>query len=116
MAVRSMETAETAMETDGDGSGGTFPFRQGARTETYVPRNSSAAAAELRNSSGNFADSPRVFCREATYRRRGVVRIGPGWPHNGWVRPGARSRPPVVWAAPSPPLALVRSSVLFQEK
>jgi hypothetical protein len=30
MAVRSMETAETAMETDGDGSGGTSPSRQGA--------------------------------------------------------------------------------------
>jgi hypothetical protein len=32
MAVRSMETAETAMETDGDGSGGTSPSRQGAET------------------------------------------------------------------------------------
>jgi hypothetical protein len=50
MAVRSMETAETAMETDGDGSGGTSPSRQGAEIETSVPRNSSAAAAELRNS------------------------------------------------------------------
>jgi hypothetical protein len=50
MAVRSMETAETAMETDGDGSGGTSPSRQGARTETSVPRNSSTAAVELRNS------------------------------------------------------------------
>jgi hypothetical protein len=57
MAVRSMETAETAMETDGDGSGGTYPSRQGAGTETSIPRNSSAAAAaELRNSSGNFSD------------------------------------------------------------
>jgi hypothetical protein len=50
MAVRSMETAETAMETDGDGSGGTSLSRQGVRTETSVPRNLSAAAAELRNS------------------------------------------------------------------
>jgi hypothetical protein len=50
MAVRSMETAETAMETNGDNSGGTFPSRQGAGTETSVPRNSSIAAAELRNS------------------------------------------------------------------
>jgi hypothetical protein len=47
MAVRSMEMAETAMETDGDGSGGTSPSRQGAGTETSVPRNSSTAAAEL---------------------------------------------------------------------
>jgi hypothetical protein len=37
MAVRSMETVETVMETDGDGSGGTFLSWQGARTETSVP-------------------------------------------------------------------------------
>jgi hypothetical protein len=49
-AVRSMETAKTVMETDGDGSGGTSLSRQGARTETSVLRNSSAVAAELRNS------------------------------------------------------------------
>jgi hypothetical protein len=84
MAVRSMETAETAetaMETDGDGSGGTSLSRQGAGTETSVPRNSSVAAAELRNSSGNFADSPRVFRHGALYRRRGVVRGLPGHAH-----------------------------------
>jgi hypothetical protein len=68
MAVRSMETAETAMETGGDGSGGTSPSRQDAGTETFVPRNSSVVAAELRNSSGNFADCFRVFHREALYR------------------------------------------------
>jgi hypothetical protein len=37
MAARSMETVETAMETDGDGSGGTSPSQQGAETETSVP-------------------------------------------------------------------------------
>jgi hypothetical protein len=37
MAVRSMEMVETAMETNGDGSGGTFPFQQGARIETSIP-------------------------------------------------------------------------------
>jgi hypothetical protein len=116
MAVRSMETAETAMETDGDGSGGTSPSRQGAGIETSIPQNSSVVAAELRNCSGNFADSLRVFRREATYRRRGIIRRRPGWPHNGWVRLGAGPRPPVVWAAPGPPPALVRSSVLFREK
>jgi hypothetical protein len=56
--VRSMKTAETAMETDRDGSGGTSLSRQGAGTETSIPRNSSMAAAEMRNSSGNFVDSP----------------------------------------------------------
>jgi hypothetical protein len=76
-----METVETTMETDGDGSGGTPPSWQGARTETSVPRNSSAAAAELWNCSRNLADPPRVFCPEASYRRRGVVRSGPRPPH-----------------------------------
>jgi hypothetical protein len=81
MAVRSMETAETVMETDGDGFGGTSPSRQGAGTETSVPQNLSMAAAELRNCSGNFTDPLRVFCPEALYRRRGVVRGLPGPPH-----------------------------------
>jgi hypothetical protein len=74
MAVRSMETAETAMETDGDGSGGTSPSQQGAETETSVPRNLSSMAAVLRNCSGKNADRFRVFRWEASYRRRGIVR------------------------------------------
>jgi hypothetical protein len=81
MAVRSMEAAETTMETDGDGSEGTSPSRQVAEIETSVPLNSSTAAAELRNCSRNFADSPRVFHSEALYRRRGVVRSGLRPPH-----------------------------------
>jgi hypothetical protein len=56
MAVRSMEMAETAMETDGDGSGGTFPSQQGAGIETSVPQNLSSMVAELRNCSGKNAD------------------------------------------------------------
>jgi hypothetical protein len=76
-----METAEMAMETDGDGSGGTSLSRQGAGIEIFVPRNSSAAVAELRNSFWKFADSPRVFRPEALYRQRGVVRGLPGRPH-----------------------------------
>jgi hypothetical protein len=81
MAVRSMETAETAMETDGDGSGGTFPSWQGAGTETSVPQNSSIAVAELRNCFWKIADSFRVFCPEASYRRRGIIRGQPVRPH-----------------------------------
>ena len=34
---------------DGDGSGGNSPSRQGAGTETSVPRNLSSTAAELQN-------------------------------------------------------------------
>jgi hypothetical protein len=78
MAVRSMETAEMAMETDGDDSGGTSPSRQGAGIETSVPRNSLVATAELQNSFPKIADCFRVFRPEASYRRRGVVRSGPG--------------------------------------
>jgi hypothetical protein len=81
MAVRSMEMAETAMETDGDDSGGTSPSRQGAGIETYVPRNLSSTAAALRNCSGKNTDFLRDFRPEALYRRRGVVRGLPGRPH-----------------------------------
>jgi hypothetical protein len=56
MAVRSMEMEETAMETDGDGSGGTSPSRQRAGIETSVPQNLSSTAAELQNCSGKNAD------------------------------------------------------------
>jgi hypothetical protein len=76
-----METAETVMETDGDGSGSTSPSRQGVRTETSVPQNLALTAAGLRNCSGNFVDSLRVFCPEASYRRRGIVRGLPGRSH-----------------------------------
>jgi hypothetical protein len=79
--VRSMETAETVMETDGDGSGGTSPSRQDAGTETSISQNLSTVAAELRNSLWKIADPPRVFHPEALYRRRGVVRGLPGHPH-----------------------------------
>jgi hypothetical protein len=103
--VRSMEMAETAMETDGDGSGGTSPSRQGAETETSIPQNSSVVAAELRNSFWKFADCFRVFCREASYRRRGIVIGGPGAPHNGWAWPGARPRP-LLCGQPLAPLRL----------
>jgi hypothetical protein len=78
MAVRSMETAEMAMETDGDGNGGTSPSWQGAGTETSVPRNLSSMAAALRNCSGKNADCFRVFCREASYRRRALSGVDQG--------------------------------------
>jgi hypothetical protein len=116
MAVRSMETAETAMETDGDGSGGTFPSRQGAGTETSVPQNLASTAAALRNCSGNFADSFRVFRPEASYRRRGIIRGQPGAPHTRVVRPGPGPRHICVRAASGPPPALFRSSGSLREK
>jgi hypothetical protein len=99
MAVRSMEMAETVIETDGDGSGGTSPSRQGAETETSVPRNLSLAAAELRNYFWKIAESFRVFRPEASYRRRGDVRGGPRPPHTR-----------VAWPAPGPHQSCVREA------
>jgi hypothetical protein len=57
---------------DGDGSGGTSQSRQGAGTETSVPRNWSSTAAALQNFTGKNADSFRVFAIEALYRRKGA--------------------------------------------
>jgi hypothetical protein len=116
MAVRSMETVETAMDTNGDGSGGTSLSRQGARTEISVSRNSSVAAAELRNYSGKNADSPRVFRWKAFYRRRGVVRRRPGGSHHRGPRPGAGPRPLMVRLAPGPSPAPVWSSSFVRVK
>ena len=115
MAVRSMETAETVMETDGDGSGGTSPSRQGAGTETSVPRNSSVAAAELRNSFWKIAESFRVFRPEASYRRRGDVRGGPRPPHTRVARPGPGPRQPCVRVASSPSPSSLRMSGCSRE-
>jgi hypothetical protein len=105
MAVRSMETVEMAMETDGDGSGGTSPSRKGAGTETSVPQNLSAMAAELQNSSRNFVDSFRVFHWEATYRQRGVVRRRPGGLTTGGRGQGL-GHAPSWWGWPLAPLWL----------
>ena len=51
---------------DGDGSGGTSPSRQGAGTETSVPRNLSAMAAALRMFLWNMTD-PSRFMRRGQY-------------------------------------------------
>jgi hypothetical protein len=73
----------------------------------------SSTVAELRNCSGKNANYFRVFRREASYRRRGVVRRRPGGPHHRWAQPGPGPHPLMVWAAFGPTPALVRSSVLF---
>jgi hypothetical protein len=114
MVVRSMEMAETAMETDGDGFGGTSPSWQGAKTETYVPQNSLEAAAELPNCSRNFTDSFRVyvgrlFIGEGASSGGDQGGLTTGGATRGWPRPL------MVRLAPGPPSALVRSSTLFQE-
>jgi hypothetical protein len=103
------------METNGDGSGGTSLSRQGAGTETFVPRNSSTAVVELWNCFWKITDSLRVFHPEASYRQRGGVRGLPGPPRTrvAWLGPGSHH----LWVrkASGPPPALFRSSGSFRE-
>jgi hypothetical protein len=65
----------------------------------------SSTVAALQNCSGKNTNCFRVFCREASYRRRGIVRSGPVWSHNGWARPGAGPCPPLC-GQPLAPLRL----------
>ena len=62
-----VESMEVASGVDGDGSGGTSPSRQGAGTETSVPRNLSAMAAAALVFLSNMAyplEIGRASCRE----------------------------------------------------
>jgi hypothetical protein len=76
----------------------------------------SSTAAVLQSCSGENVDCFRVFRTEASYRQRGIVRSGLGWPHNEWAWPGARPRPPVVWLASGPSPAPVWSLSFVREK
>jgi hypothetical protein len=75
-----------------------------------------STAAALRNCYGNFADSPRVFRPEASYRRRGDVRSGPRPPHTMAVRPGPGLCQPGVRAACGPSPTPLRISGSFRGK
>jgi hypothetical protein len=68
------------------------------------------AAAELQDFVSKNTDCFRVCRQEASYRRRGVIRSGPGAPHHRWARPGPGPRPLMVWPASGPSPALVWSS------
>src|SRR3954452_7644486 len=67
---------------EGDGSGGNSPLRQGARTETSVPRILLGRWLPRRNFSWMYGDSPRVFPRRRLYRRKGGVGGCQGGPDN----------------------------------
>jgi hypothetical protein len=75
-----------------------------------------STAAALRNCSGNFADSPRVFRPEALYRRRGVVRGGTRRPHTMVARPGPGPRHPCVSLACGPSPTPLRIPGSFRAK
>ena len=85
--MRSTETAETAMKSNGDGSEGNSPSRQGAETETSVPQKlvfDGGGAAELFHGTENWTIPFRVFRpRRALYSRKGRSSGGgPGFPHH----------------------------------
>src|SRR4051812_12259637 len=76
------------VEIDGDGSGGTSPSRQGAGTETSIPRISPSVAAALRTFLWIFDCRSRVFSPGDFYRRTSEARRQPGGPHPLVARPG----------------------------
>jgi hypothetical protein len=85
---------------DGDGSGGNSPSRQGARTETSVPRNWSSIAAALWNFSWMDPDTFRVFTPGVIYRRKGDVRGRLRGPHHVVARLEVGPHHPMVWPPP----------------
>ena len=103
-----VESMEVASGVDGDGSGGTSPSRQGAGTETSVPRNLSAMAAALVFLS-NMASCFRVYASGAIYRRRGGVGGGSWAPHHVAARPGWVPRRGMVWRPHGPPSSHLRT-------
>ena len=72
---------------DGDGSGGNSPSRQGAGTETSVPRNLSSMAAELGVVFCEILRGVRVFSAGAIYGPKGSVRGCTRQPHHPSARP-----------------------------
>ena len=94
---------------DGDGSGGTSPSRQGAGTETSVPRNLSAMAAALQMFLWNMTGPSRFYASGAIYRRKGGVGGLPWAPHHLVARQAWVPRHPMVWPAHGPPGPLLRA-------
>jgi hypothetical protein len=91
-------------------SGGDSPLRQGAEKSFWtLPIFGSTVAADR----DVFWKSDRVFRffpSGGLYRRSGVVRGGPGWPHHQGARASPRSRRPMVWAPCGPSPSLLRCS------
>ena len=65
---------------------GNSPSRQGARTETSVPRISSTMVAAWRNFSWTEAGWYRVFAIRRIYGRKGDIGGRPRAPHHPWAR------------------------------
>jgi hypothetical protein len=74
------------------------------------------AAVELEDFVSKNTDRFRVLRREASYRRRGIVRSGPRGPHHRWARPRPGPRPLMVRVRSGPSPAPVWSSSFIQAK
>ena len=101
---------------DGDGSGDNSPSRQGAGTETSVPRILSSMAAALWTRGGNIEHRPRVFSLGGICRRKGEVGGAPRGPHHLLARPRLLPRHEVVWPPRSPTSSRLRFSGTFPNK
>jgi hypothetical protein len=95
---------------------GQFPSRQGARTETSVPRNWSLMAAALRNFLWMDAGRFRAFVSEAFYRRKGDVKGHPRGPHHTVAQPEGGAHHPMVWPPPGPSPSLLGTPSSYREK
>jgi hypothetical protein len=73
---------------DGYGSGGTSSSWQGAGIETYVPQNSSVAAAELRDFFWKIADRFRLFVGRLYIGGEAASEGNQGAHTIGWRAPG----------------------------
>jgi hypothetical protein len=91
---------------DGDGSGGNSPSRQGAKTETSVPRNWSPMVAALQNFSSTEARQFRVFPQREYIGGRAMSE-GVLGAHTRWWRGQGHPRHLVVWPPPGPPPSLL---------
>ena len=101
---------------DGDGSGGNSPSRQGAGTESSVPRILSSMAAALWTRGGNIEHRARVFSLGGICRRKGEVGGAPRGPHLVLARPGVLPREHVVAPPRWPTSSRVRLSGTFPMK
>jgi hypothetical protein len=94
-------------------SGGDSPLRQDAGKSFWTLPISGRRRWRIAISFWNSDRVFRFFPSRGLYRRRSIIRSGPGRPHTLGVRPGPGLHRPTVWAGPGPPLTPLRFSRSF---
>src|SRR4051812_32160375 len=89
---------EGERNVDGDESGGTSPYRQGADTGILVPRSLLAMEVEIGIASGKSTSILGVSTPRAKYRRRGASRGPTGQPGGPLARPRVGPRQGPFWS------------------